>query len=304
MSAYGWYNISTPATIADPHEIAPSLRRRAQDFRPPVLEYGQIPNESFGPREFGMPHNFWMINSNRKNFDITKNLGFTRQGLKGEYRRKVQRVEPGDRIIFYVSGDRVFTATATVTKGYEEVKFSPWVREGRANWPYSIKIKPDVVLNTDQYIDAGLIAYRLEYLRKWAPEDWHMAFQGNLHLLSKGDFFLLETEMLKLRDGRDKALQRVDQELAAEAERATAQRERRRRNAERTAARSTREQREPPARPTDAVPDTPEATGNQPAAPPDPPAGGRTRSGQRNRRQPGRGRPRQPAQKTPRHDND
>ncbi len=180
-----------------------------------------------------MPHNFWMINCNEQNYNVTQRLGFTGQGLKAEYRRKVQRVEPGDRVIYYVTGTRVFTATATVTQGYEEVGSSPWIREGKAAWPYRIGIKPDVVLENDQFIDAGLIAYRLEYVRKWAPEDWYMAFQGNLHLLSKSDFFLLEGEMLKLRDGREKALEQIDAALAAEEERVNAQRERRRRNANR-----------------------------------------------------------------------
>ena len=68
-----------------------------------------------------MPHNFWMINCNEANYNVTRRMGFTGQGLKAEYRRKVQRVEPGDRVIYYVTGSRVFTATATVTKGYEEV---------------------------------------------------------------------------------------------------------------------------------------------------------------------------------------
>ena len=199
-----------------------------------------IPDAGSIRLDIDMPHNFWMINCNRQNFEITEQLGFAQQGLKAEYRRKVQRVEPGDRIIYYVSGERVFTATATVTKSYEEVKSAPWVKEGKTTWPYRIEIKPDVILHSEQYIDAGLIAYRLEYLRKWPPEDWPMAFQGNLHLLSKGDFFLLETEMLKLRDGRDAALRKVDEELAVEMERANSQRDRRRRNGEREPARPPR----------------------------------------------------------------
>ena len=180
-----------------------------------------------------MPHNFWMINCNERNFNITRDLGFTRQALKAEYRRKVQRVEPGDRIIYYVTGIRAFTATATVTEGYREVGASnPWENEGQTGWPYRIGIKPAVTLPPEQYIDAGLIAYRLEYIRKWPPEDWHLAFQGNLHLLSKGDFFLLETEMRKLRYGREATLRQVELELAEEAERNGTQRERRRRSTE------------------------------------------------------------------------
>ena len=180
-----------------------------------------------------MPHNFWMINCNERNFNITRDLGFTRQALKAEYRRKVQRVEPGDRIIYYVTGIRAFTATVTVTEGYREVGASnPWENEGQTGWPYRIGIKPAVTLPPEQYIDAGLIAYRLEYIRKWPPEDWHLAFHGNLHLLSKGDFFLLETEMRKLCYGREATLRQVELELAEEAERNGAQRERRRRSAE------------------------------------------------------------------------
>ena len=249
-----------------------------------------------------MPHNFWMINCNNHNFDITRDLGFSQQGLKAEYRRKVQRVEPGDRIIYYVSGQRVFTATATVTRGYEEVRSTPWVKEGKTAWPYLIHIKPDVVLNREQYIDAGLIAYRLEYLRKWPPEDWHMAFQGNLHLLSKGDFFLLETEMLKLRDGREATLRRVDAELAAEAERINAQRERRRRNAEqREAARAPRPRNGGEPETEDSKPEEPPAAQAE-TTPTEPPPGNR-RSGARGRRNQGRGRNRQPAPNAPKFDN-
>ena len=177
-----------------------------------------------------MPHNFWMINSNPPNFDVTRRLGFTAQGLKAEYRRKVQRVAPGDRIIYYLTGIRAFAATATVTAAYTETDAAagPWQREGRTGWPYRIGIKPDVVLDATQYIPAGLLAYRLEYIRKWPPEDWPLAFQGNLHLLSKNDFFMLEGEMLKLRDGREKALVEIERRLAEESEKQTAQRERRR----------------------------------------------------------------------------
>ena len=255
-----------------------------------------------------MPHNFWMINCNEENYNVTRRLGFTGQGLKAEYRRKVQRVEPGDRVIYYVTGSRVFTATATVTQGYEEVESSPWLKEGKAAWPYRIGIKPDVVLENDQYINAGLIAYRLEYVRKWAPEDWYMAFQGNLHLLSKSDFFLLEGEMLKLRDGREKALEQIEAALAAEEERVSAQRERRRRNAARNNARP-----QPPQTPEasgddpPAAAEVPQDAGNAEAEPPESEtAADKSRNGGRGRRNPrNRGNNRRSApRQTPRYDNE
>ncbi len=149
-----------------------------------------------------MPRNFWMITSNEENFNITVGLDFTKQALKSEYRRKVQRVEKDDRLLFYVSGIRKFTATATVTVPYKEVDSNIWQNEGSATWPYLVEIKPELILEEEQYIPAGLLAHRLDYIRRWPPENWYMAFQGNLHLLPKGDFFLIEEEMKKLKFGR------------------------------------------------------------------------------------------------------
>ena len=150
-----------------------------------------------------MPLNFWMIICNPENFGITRELGFTLQGLKGEHRRKVQRVAAGDRILFYVSGIRRFVATATATSSYVEDNTPIWQKEGRAGWPYRVRIKPEVVLDESQYIDANILAPRLEYVRRWPPEDWYMVFQGNLHLLPKSDFLLIEEEMKKLKFGQD-----------------------------------------------------------------------------------------------------
>jgi hypothetical protein len=148
-----------------------------------------------------MPRNFWMITCNEENFQITKNNGFTCQGLKGQHRRKVQRVEIDDRLLFYVTGIRRFTATATLTSSYREEDTVIWQNEGKADWPYRIDIKAEVVLEQEQYMNAGLLAHRLDYVRRWPPENWYMAFQGNLHLLPKNDFFLIEEEMKKLKFG-------------------------------------------------------------------------------------------------------
>ncbi len=150
-----------------------------------------------------MPRNFWMITSNEENFKITQGLQFASQGLKSQHRRKVQRVEVGDRVLFYVTGIRRFTATATVTSSYEDDSESPWQKEGNTGWPYRIGIKPEFVLDESQYIQAGLLAHRLDYVRRWPPENWYMAFQGNLHLLPKNDFFIIEEEMKKMRLGSE-----------------------------------------------------------------------------------------------------
>ena len=150
-----------------------------------------------------MPSNFWMIVNNERNFRITQNMGFSVMGLKAQHRRKVQRISDGDRILMYLTHIRRFAATVTATSDYSEVDDSTWEREGRAGFPFRVNIRPEIVLQDHQFMDANLIAPRLEYVKRWAPEDWYMAFQGNLHLLPKSDFLLIEEEMKKLHFGKD-----------------------------------------------------------------------------------------------------
>ena len=150
-----------------------------------------------------MPSNFWMITNNERNFRITQEMGFAVVGLKAQHRRKVQRISEGDRILLYVTHIRRFVATATATSDYFESEDTIWEKEGRAGFPYQVEVSPDMTLRDDQFMDAHQIAPRLEYVKRWAPEDWHLAFQGNLHLLPKSDFLLIEEEMKKLNLGKD-----------------------------------------------------------------------------------------------------
>ena len=150
-----------------------------------------------------MPSNFWMIVNNERNFRITQDLGFSLIGLKAQHRRKVQRIADGDRILMFVTHIRRFVGTATATSDYFESDDPVWEREGKANFPYRVGIRSDIALRDEQFMDANQIAPRLEYVKRWAPEDWHLAFQGNLHLLPKSDFLLIEEEMKKLHFGKD-----------------------------------------------------------------------------------------------------
>ncbi len=149
-----------------------------------------------------MPSNFWMMINNEENFRITQNRGFTLLGLKAQHRRKVQRITEGDRVLLYISHLRRFAATATAMSSFYEAEEPIWVNEGSTGFPYHIKLKPGVILKDEQFMDANLLAPRLEYVKRWNPQDWYMAFQVNLHLLPKNDFNLIEEEMKKLHFGK------------------------------------------------------------------------------------------------------
>lgn len=144
--------------------------------------------------------NYWMVITSPENFEITKERGFKMQGLKAIHERKIRRIAPGDRLIYYLYGIRCFPATTTVKSSYYEDSSIVWNKEGSSELKLIVDIEPNIVLEEENFIKAGLIAPRLDYLRKWAPEDWPLAFVGNLHLMSKADFMLLEGEIKRASD--------------------------------------------------------------------------------------------------------
>ncbi|MGH7870070.1 MAG: hypothetical protein ACREP9_21135, partial [Candidatus Dormibacteraceae bacterium] len=70
--------------------------------------------------------------------------------------------------------------------------------------PWRVRIRPDQVLEAQEWIPARELAYRMEYVRHWAPESWPLAFQGHIHQLAKVDFKLVENELRRSLRGRGK----------------------------------------------------------------------------------------------------
>ena len=119
-------------------------------------------------------------------------------GMGKAHRKRVQRMEIGDRVLFYVTVRMVFGATASVSSTYFEDESETWPStEADERFAWRVKIEPDVVLDDEHLMDARLIAPRMQYVKKWAPEQWPLAFQGLLHLIPKQDFALIEDEMQK-----------------------------------------------------------------------------------------------------------
>ena len=48
---------------------------------------------------------------------------------------------------------------------------------------FRVKLRPNIILDEPDYIDAMLLAPRLDYVRRWEPKDWPLAFFDRLHLL-------------------------------------------------------------------------------------------------------------------------
>ena len=57
-----------------------------------------------------MANNYWMIVQTEENYEITVERGFDLVGLTKRQRKRAQRMEPEDRILFYISGLRKWAA--------------------------------------------------------------------------------------------------------------------------------------------------------------------------------------------------
>ena len=146
-----------------------------------------------------MAKNYWMVVQTAENFEISKELGFTVHGLRSRTRRRAERMSPDDRVLFYVTGIRKWTVLASIASRYFEDRTPIW-KPGPTNeeFPYRVKLKPSIILKEADYIDALVLAPRLEYVKKWRPEDWPLAFFDTLHLLPQRDFRLIEAEMKRI----------------------------------------------------------------------------------------------------------
>ncbi|MFW6195013.1 MAG: EVE domain-containing protein [Chloroflexota bacterium] len=146
-----------------------------------------------------MGKTYWMLVTTYENYRITRDLGFSIQGVESKQRRKAVRMGPDDRLLYYISDRQAFAATAVVASEHFEDHTRFWQHHTTAeDFPHRVKIRPEVVLDETRWLDASHIAHRMEYIRKWPPEWWRLAFMGALHIIPQKDFYLLEEEMKKI----------------------------------------------------------------------------------------------------------
>ncbi len=142
-----------------------------------------------------------MLVTTQENLDITRARGFGLQGVDTRNRRKAVRMGPEDRVLYYVSDKKGFAATATVTSESFEDHEPIWKHHREhETFPHRVEIEPNVVLDEEDYVDGYQVGPTLEYVRKWPPDRWNLAFFGMLHIIPQRDFNYVEGE-LKRADG-------------------------------------------------------------------------------------------------------
>ena len=137
---------------------------------------------------------YWIVVGSEENMRIAEERGFDMFGFKSTRRTEVSRMKPGDRIIFYLTKIMKFGGIAEVTSDYYEdhEKVFRSEKKPREDYPWRVKIKKVTVLTPEQYLDVREIGPTMEYVKKWPPEHWRLAFQGNLHKIPESDYEMIE----------------------------------------------------------------------------------------------------------------
>lgn len=142
------------------------------------------------------PHT-WILTGSVENFRASRERGFDVVGLKERRRRLAEQVEPGDRIVFYVTKVQAFGALARITGELYEDRAQIWPGKPgkRDDYPWRFPAEPELVLEEERLVPAEPLAPRLEHVQRWPAEHWRLAFQGQLRSVSEHDAALLETHM-------------------------------------------------------------------------------------------------------------
>lgn len=141
----------------------------------------------------------WILTGDLTNFRINVERGFDVLGLKERRVRQAEQFEPGDEVIFYVTGVQAFGGIARVLTPMFEDREPIWPqgkKKKHEDYPWRVGAEPVAVLDEEDFIPAESLLGKLEHLAKWPQEHWHLAFQGQLRTISAPDSELLHKRIL------------------------------------------------------------------------------------------------------------
>jgi hypothetical protein len=139
----------------------------------------------------------WILTGSPENFAATRAHGFSVIGMKERRRRQALEIEPGERIVFYLTGVMAFAASALIAGELYEDRTPLWPgkAKNRDPYPWRFPLGPEWILPQEAWIPAESLVDELEHIGKWPREHWKLAFQGQLRTVSEADAELLEQRL-------------------------------------------------------------------------------------------------------------
>jgi predicted RNA-binding protein len=140
----------------------------------------------------------WILTGSLENFRINVERGFDVIGFKERRRNQAEEFEPGDEVVFYVTGVQAFGGIAGVKSEMFEDRTPIWPQGKKRKpepYPWRVEAEPVLVLPEEEFVPAEELATELEHVRKWPPDHWHLAFQGQLRTVGESDAALLRERL-------------------------------------------------------------------------------------------------------------
>jgi predicted RNA-binding protein len=140
----------------------------------------------------------WILTGSLDNFRINVERGFDVIGFKERRRNQAEEFEPGDEVVFYVTGVQAFGGIARVKSEMFEDRAPIWPQGKKKKpepYPWRVEAEPVLILPEEEFVPAEELATELEHVRKWPPDHWHLAFQGQLRTVGEFDAALLRERL-------------------------------------------------------------------------------------------------------------
>ncbi|HEY1508517.1 MAG TPA: EVE domain-containing protein [Solirubrobacteraceae bacterium] len=135
----------------------------------------------------------WILTGSPENYEATSEHGFSVIGLKQRNRNRALEIEPGDRIVLYLTQVKAFAASIRVEAEMYEDRSKLWPgKPGKPDpYPWRFPTSAEVVLDEPEWIPAESMVGVLDHIAKWPPEHWTLAFQGQIRPVSDHDAQML-----------------------------------------------------------------------------------------------------------------
>ena len=139
----------------------------------------------------------WIAVGSAENFELLRERGFDLAAFKSSRRKQSSDMQPGDRLVFYLTKVVQFGGIAEITSEAFEDETDIGLRsdsKGESeSYPYRVQTKPLVIPEPGDYVDVREITDLLDKTRNFGPKKLGMAFRGNLHKISDADYRQIES---------------------------------------------------------------------------------------------------------------
>ena len=132
----------------------------------------------------------WILTGSPENFAATRAHDFSVIGLKERRRRQALEIEPGERIVFYLTQRDGLRRERPDRRRALRGPHADLARQGQEARSLPVAL-PDSSPNGSSpsaaWIPAESLVDELEHIGKWPREHWKLAFQGQLRTVSEAD---------------------------------------------------------------------------------------------------------------------